>query len=1044
MFNTIRRNCGGHRITKLTRGHLQKQLKRYNATKTTTTTWNAMPRNQNPPHLTAWDCSKPIMTPTAMSPPQMDNKLMLELQQQLAQQQAEIQLLKQTAAAVSPPLTQLASPKKTTRPVRRTLLLATAAAAAWYIYSNNLIEVFSSVGFQRSMYFWRNAAPIYAHYQAIVVRLNIQQAITDILEDYDRGGSGFSTASHDKTKSRARVTADQELAASLGKLNGEMSPADSDATDHHNHVDDVIHKQQKDAALTGANKNKADIFFSHVHALADNLRVVAQDTISRDAPGGGEVEMSEMFQNIKAFTIRGAREMSQQFNNLLKEMLTTEQQETIDDLKMQYDVAMAAFLRQCIALSEPYLRKYELPRDVGVKKKHRDEQFDPLNAHYAEDVYGIIAELRGFFIKLGQLGAMRKDLLPPEWITSLKRFQSDCPYVPLPELIPLIEGELGKKIDEVFTSIEPRPLGAASIGQAHRAVLKNGRTVVIKIQYPGVEDAFRGDMATIKDFCRLAQPEMLHTLDEVEKQFMSEFCYEREAVNLFFAQHDLANSPYAEEVTIPKPVPEYCTKSVLVMELLPGRGMQDALEQNLGELAAAEGKTLDEFIQAHKNDKPPTTEELTAWRKQAKIYDMSMNTWNFLYNWTAGWFYPNKPYQHTKLPLDIRRVMHNLFGVHGYQLFSGFCLNSDPHIGNLLYLEDGHYSQNIQGGTIGLIDYGQAKATPLYFRALLAKSMIAFAEGDDLTSQMLYFFSNQRTEHNYRDYAHIYSVLGIDYDDEEFRMGMNVQAFFEYLSKQDNILKQQPQYEMPGRTSFLLRGMAHALNYPFKTHESWEPHAREFLKNHPVLDQIITAGIQEFTEAYNKREAEAKATALRQTGSCEEYFVDLTGLEVIHDWAEALGAEYEKIVGPQIFPPLPEVIGDEKKLRDKLDRLRDNRPNVYQTLRTLSPAVFLNMENPVIKKYQQVALVPEFIKNIQQEQQPHQQQHASPSVGAAIWNKFLLLVSVIVAASTISCGCRCACASTCFFVQQYVQQQNLIYFFPFLQFYYYYYSYYYS
>jgi len=72
------------------------------------------------------------------------------------------------------------------------------------------------------------------------------------------------------------------------------------------------------------------------------------------------------------------------------------------------------------------------------------------------------------------------------------------------------------------------PLGAASIGQVHRAKLRTGEEVVIKIQYPNVKELFKTDIATIKAFCRLAQPVHLPMLDEIEKQFMTEFDYRSE------------------------------------------------------------------------------------------------------------------------------------------------------------------------------------------------------------------------------------------------------------------------------------------------------------------------------------------------------------------------------------------------------------------------------------------------------------------------------------------------------------------------------------
>lgn len=73
----------------------------------------------------------------------------------------------------------------------------------------------------------------------------------------------------------------------------------------------------------------------------------------------------------------------------------------------------------------------------------------------------------------------------------------------------VVEASLGRRIDEVFATFDAKPLGAASIGQVHRATLLDGTEVVVKVKYPGVEKTFDWDMATITDFCRLVQPEQV-------------------------------------------------------------------------------------------------------------------------------------------------------------------------------------------------------------------------------------------------------------------------------------------------------------------------------------------------------------------------------------------------------------------------------------------------------------------------------------------------------------------------------------------------------
>lgn len=120
----------------------------------------------------------------------------------------------------------------------------------------------------------------------------------------------------------------------------------------------------------------------------------------------------------------------------------------------------------------------------------------------------IIDELRGLYIKMGQMGAANiGNMYPDIWVQVLRKFEDDCPYEPIEKIHEIICNEY--KIDSVydmFDEISEKPLGAASIGQTHYAKLKNGKEVVIKIQYPDAEELFRGDLLLTRKFCEMAQP----------------------------------------------------------------------------------------------------------------------------------------------------------------------------------------------------------------------------------------------------------------------------------------------------------------------------------------------------------------------------------------------------------------------------------------------------------------------------------------------------------------------------------------------------------
>lgn len=112
----------------------------------------------------------------------------------------------------------------------------------------------------------------------------------------------------------------------------------------------------------------------------------------------------------------------------------------------------------------------------------------------------------------------RADYAPPAYINEFMKLQDAVPARPFSQIASLVKSELQiDDLSDVFESIEEEPLGAATIAQVHGAVLKNGDQVVIKVQYEEVEQLFMEDLKTVKDFCKLLQPEYVPMLDEMER-----------------------------------------------------------------------------------------------------------------------------------------------------------------------------------------------------------------------------------------------------------------------------------------------------------------------------------------------------------------------------------------------------------------------------------------------------------------------------------------------------------------------------------------------
>lgn len=254
----------------------------------------------------------------------------------------------------------------------------------------------------------------------------------------------------------------------------------------------------------------------------------------------------------------------------------------------------------------------------------------------------------------------------------------------------------GVDMEQTFASFEETPIGAASIGQVHRAVLrKTGEPVVVKVCYPHVERLLKGDVRTIKLFAQLAQPVHVPALEEVEVQFATEFDYRREGQHLHEIRQNLQRAGYAgdddQTCRIPRPHLEYCTKHVLVMSELQGTKLVTALRQDVERQAARRGQSVDQFLQRqnsslrrfqqetavpeaapHDGHSPqgPTAAQYQRWIQLADSQRRLDNANAFLYNWTVGWMTGQpKPYQDKSvLPLNHAQLIDDLLLLHGHEV----------------------------------------------------------------------------------------------------------------------------------------------------------------------------------------------------------------------------------------------------------------------------------------------------------------------------------------------------------------------------------------
>ena len=194
-------------------------------------------------------------------------------------------------------------------------------------------------------------------------------------------------------------------------------------------------------------------------------------------------------------------------------------------------------------------------------------------------------ELRGAFMKLTQLLSMRDDLLPAEALQVLSVVQSSAPPMSYDAIHRQVVAELGADPDVLFERFEHEAFAAASLGQVHRAVLKGGEPVVVKIQYPGVEATVDQDLRNVhtllQALARLVRDIMRQDFDpsdvyrELEERLHEELDYVHEANNVALFQRMFADDP---EVIIPRVYPDLSSRRVLTLGEVEGYPIADILK----------------------------------------------------------------------------------------------------------------------------------------------------------------------------------------------------------------------------------------------------------------------------------------------------------------------------------------------------------------------------------------------------------------------------------------------------------------------------------
>ncbi|MDQ2732910.1 MAG: AarF/UbiB family protein, partial [Armatimonadota bacterium] len=310
---------------------------------------------------------------------------------------------------------------------------------------------------------------------------------------------------------------------------------------------------------------------------------------------------------------------------------------------------------------------------TGIRLRHRVSCWlghptpESLEPQY---IRRVLQDLGATFVKFGQILAMRPDLLPPVYIDELSGLLDSAPTFDSSLAVAIIEEELGHSLCDLFPYFEMAPLAAASFGQVHKAQLKTGEWVAVKVQRPGLKPLIDADLrlvrliTTVVDLSGVMYRVRLKSLvDDFESWTYEEIDYTQEASYAERLCRECAGEP---TVCIPQVYWDYTTSKVLTAELMQGVWVSEILQA----IEARDEGTL------------------TRWQEEG---------------------------------MDLKVVAHNIFQNSMEQVYERSLFHADPHAGNLLVLSDNR---------IGYVDFGIVGQMGKEMRAIELSLLNCLGTGD--------------------------------------------------------------------------------------------------------------------------------------------------------------------------------------------------------------------------------------------------------------------------------------------------------------------------
>ena len=256
--------------------------------------------------------------------------------------------------------------------------------------------------------------------------------------------------------------------------------------------------------------------------------------------------------------------------------------DTSDTLKQTVTKATPSVSDETLALfgrRNDFATRYHLTRRGKIKRLGQItrivEQFDVLHGLTPVKMRLMFEALGPTFVKVGQILSMRSEILPQSFCDELAKLRADADPMPYSTVLDVLAAEYGRPADEVFAHIDPKPLGSASLAQVHRATLKTGEDVAIKVQRPGVREIMAQDVSIMRSIAKAATKvirtsqivDLKGVVEELWDTFESETDFLIEARNLAEFKRFSVRFKYMD---CPTAYTELCTEHVVVMEYIDG------------------------------------------------------------------------------------------------------------------------------------------------------------------------------------------------------------------------------------------------------------------------------------------------------------------------------------------------------------------------------------------------------------------------------------------------------------------------------------------